>query len=137
MTMKKIVKSLCIVLLLAFVFTASNYVNEVKAATKSEVTYKLKKGTLTISGKGDMPKKMRFERNGKIKKVVIEDGITSISKHSFSFCKNLKTVVIGKDVRKIGKGAFSYTKITSVKIPNKVKVIGAREHLKTARTKKS
>ena len=57
MTMKKIVKSLCIVLLLAFVFTASNHVNEVKAATKSEVTYKLKKGTLTISGKGDMPKK--------------------------------------------------------------------------------
>lgn len=123
--MKKIVKSLCIVLLLAFVFTASNHVNEVKAATKSEVTYKLKKGTLTISGKGDMPKKMTFERNGKIKKVVIEDGITSISKHSFSFCKNLKTVVIGKDVRKIGNGAFSYTKITSVKIPNKVKVIGA------------
>ena len=68
MTMKKIVKSLCIVLLLAFVFTASNHVNEVKAATKSEVTYKLKKGTLTISGKGDMPKKMTFERNGKIKK---------------------------------------------------------------------
>ena len=123
--MKKIVKSLCIVLLLAFVFTASNHVNEVKAATKSEVTYKLKKGTLTISGKGDMPKKMTFERNGKIKKVVIEDGITSISKHSFSFCKNLKTVVIGKDVRKIRNGAFSYTKITSVKIPNKVKVIGA------------
>ena len=123
--MKKIVKSLCIVLLLAFVFTASNHVNEVKAATKSEVTYKLKKGTLTISGKGDMPKKMTFERNGKIKKVVIEDGITSISKHSFSFCKNLKTVVIGKDVRKIGNGAFSYTKITSVKIPNKDKVIGA------------
>ena len=44
--MKKIVKSLCIVLLLAFVFTASNHVSEVKAATKSEVTYKLKKGTL-------------------------------------------------------------------------------------------
>lgn len=39
--------------------------------------------------------------------------------------QNLKTVVIGKDVRKIGNGAFSYTKITSVKIPNKVKVIGA------------
>ena len=71
--MKKIVKSLCIVLLLAFVFTASNHVNEVKAATKSEVTYKLKKGTLTISGKGDMPKKMTFERNGKIKKVPLAD----------------------------------------------------------------
>ena len=32
---------------------------------KSKVVYTLKKGTLTISGKGEMPKKMTFKNNTK------------------------------------------------------------------------
>ena len=35
---------------------------------KSKVVYTLKKGTLTISGKGEMPKKMTFKNNKKVKK---------------------------------------------------------------------
>ena len=76
-----------------------------------------------------MPKKWDLKETEKLK-AVIEDGITS--RAVFSFAKKLKTVVIGKDVRKIGNGAFSYTRITSVKIPNKASA-QVQEHLKTAR----
>lgn len=121
--MKNIFKSLCFGLLLAFTVISVNPVKDVNAATKTKVTYKLDKGTLTVSGKGEMPKKMTFKENKKIKKVVIKNGITSIPKYAFSDCKKLKKVVIGKDVKKIGKYAFSHTKVTSVNIPNKVKKI--------------
>ena len=121
--MKNIFKSLCFGLLLAFTVISVNSVKDVNAATKTKVTYKLDKGILTVSGKGEMPKKMTFKENKKIKKVVIKNGITSIPRYAFSDCKNLKKVVIGKDVKKIGKYAFSHTKVTSVNIPNKVKKI--------------
>lgn len=121
--MKNIFKSLCLGLLLAFTVISVNPIKDVNAATKTKVTYKLDKGTLTVSGKGEMPKKMTFKENKKIKKVVIKNGITSIPKYAFSDCKKLKKVVIGKGVKKIGKYAFSHTKVTSVNIPNKVKKI--------------
>lgn len=100
--MKNIFKSLCFGLLLAFTVISVNPVKDVNAAAKTKVTYKLDKGTLTVSGKGEMPKKMTFKENKKIKKVVIKNGITSIPKYAFSDCKKLKKVVIGKDVRKLG-----------------------------------
>lgn len=66
--MKNIFKSLCFGLLLAFTVISVNSVKDVNAATKTKVTYKLDKGILTVSGKGEMPKKMTFKENKKIKK---------------------------------------------------------------------
>ena len=58
-----------------------------------KVTYKVKGTTLTISGKGEMPKSMVFGKKSKtknIKKVVIKKGVTTISKNAFKNCKKLK-----------------------------------------------
>ena len=60
--MKNIFKSLCFGLLLAFTVISVNPVKDVNAATKTKVTYKLDKGTLTVSGKGEMPKKMALHQ---------------------------------------------------------------------------
>ena len=51
--MKNIFKSLCFGLLLAFTVISVNPIKDVNAATKTKVTYKLDKGTLTVSGKGE------------------------------------------------------------------------------------
>ena len=91
---------------------------------KAKVVYTLKKGTLTISGKGEMPKKMTFKNNKKVKKVVIKNGVTSVSDKAFYKCKNLSKVTIGKSVKKIGIDSFNGTKIKKVTIPKKVKEIG-------------
>ena len=51
-------------LTMAAALTGTSRQQEVQAKTK--VTYKLKKGTLTIKGKGNMPAKMTFKKNKKI-----------------------------------------------------------------------
>lgn len=91
---------------------------------KSKVTYSLKKGVLTIKGKGKMPKSMTFKRNKKIKKVIIKKGVTSISYKAFYKCKNLKEVKIANTVKKIGALSFSETKIKKITIPKSVTTIG-------------
>lgn len=101
-------------------------ITKVEAAEKktSKVTYKLKKGVLTISGKGQMPKSMTFAKNKKIKKVVIKKGVTSIPKNAFTGCKKLKSVKIANTVKSIGENAFKNTALESVVIPKSVKSIG-------------
>ena len=112
------------------------------------------KGTLTISGKGKMEGSPWNEKHkGKINKVLIEDGITSISgeafccfytnersrlasvtipssvtqigKNAFGKCLKLKSITIQNSVKEIGKGAFhSCSALSSVTIPDSVTEIG-------------
>lgn len=105
-------------IIIFFMFLMGIFVFTINVQAKDNVTYTLKDRTLTIQGKGKMPKKMVFKNNKKIKKVVIKNGVTSISSNAFYKCKNLKKVTIGKSVKTIGKKAFAETKITSIKIPN-------------------
>ena len=81
-------------------------------AASDALTWSLdKKGTLTISGKGEMPdysgdtppwEKYRDD----IKAVVIEKGVTHIGAQCFQFCTNLKSVTIPSSVESIGAAAF-------------------------------
>ena len=91
---------------------------------KTKVTYTLKKGTLTIKGKGAMPTKMKFRRNKKIKKVIIKKGVTSVSYEAFALCKNLNSVTIPSTVKTIGIRSFYGTKISKITVPSKTKTIG-------------
>ena len=95
-----------------------------KVEAKTKVTYTLKKGTLTIKGKGAMPAKMKFRRNKKIKKVIIKKGVTSISYEAFALCKNLDSVTIPSTVKTIGIRSFYGTKISKITVPSKTKTIG-------------
>lgn len=95
-----------------------------KVEAKTKVTYTLKKGTLTIKGKGAMPAKMKFRRNKKIKKVIIKKGVTSVSYEAFALCKNLNSETIPSTVKTIGIRSFYGTKISKITVPSKTKTIG-------------
>ena len=83
------------------------------------------KGLLTISGNGDMGSFDSSYSPDKIKKVMIEDGITSIADFAFEGCSNLTSISIPDSVSTFGNGAFRYcSSLTSISIPDSVIALG-------------
>lgn len=86
-------------------------------------------GTLTISGNGAMQDFVSVEdqpwheHGGKIRKVVVGDGVTSIGSCAFWKCGVL-SAEISSSVTTIGNSAFRGSSILSVAIPSSVKTIG-------------
>ncbi len=86
-------------------------------------------GTLTISGEGDM-EDYTYENNSPwdetlIKKVVIENGVTSIGDRAFNACEYLATVTIPDSVVEIGTASFSScNNLTDLTMPESVEIIG-------------
>ena len=78
------------------------------------LTWKLENGTLTISGTGEMadydknPQPWAGQRDN-IKKLVVENGVTTIGNNAFSDCTALKDVDLSKasSLETIGNHAFS------------------------------
>ncbi|MBO7203206.1 MAG: leucine-rich repeat domain-containing protein, partial [Paludibacteraceae bacterium] len=85
-------------------------------------------GTLTISGTGYMEDYEEdsytapwYDFRSSIKKVVIENGVTSIGDYAFYDCTGLTSITIPNSVTSIGSYAFSgCTGLTSIEIPNSV-----------------
>jgi hypothetical protein len=76
--------------------------------TKGAVTATLKKGTLTIKGKGEIKKSYEWKASENlITNVIIKDGITSIPDIAFHSFKKLRSITIPNSVTSIGKSAFS------------------------------
>ena len=98
----------------------------------SNVTWTLDSdGMLTIYGTGGMKawdlnqNNSPFRGNTNIKKVVIEDGVTSISNYAFLECTSLTSITIPDSVTSIGSKAFwNCTSLTSITIPDSVTSIG-------------
>ena len=96
-------------------------------------TYVSSTGTLTISGTGTMEDFTSSSKvpwnaySSSIKKVVINNGVTSIGKYAFYGCTGLTSVTIPNSVTSIGLFAFmGCTALTSVTIPNSVTSIESR-----------
>ena len=95
---------------------------------EDNLTWKLyEDGKLTISGTGAMKDYNADDNlspaynNSKVKKVVIEDGVTSIGERAFSNCSTLISITIPKSVTSIGKTAFyNCSSLTISIIPNSV-----------------
>ena len=90
------------------------------------LSWTLKSGTLTISGKGmidagdswEMPWHESLEA---IKSVVIKSGATGIGNYAFSGCINLTSVTIPSTVTYIGWDAFgNCQKLTTITLPDNV-----------------
>ena len=97
----------------------------VTKSTKQNVKWKLKKGVLTIYGKGKMPNNMTFEYEkykGKIKKVIIKEGVESVCDNAFYFIKSIKEVQFPKSLKQIGENAFEFTNLKKVDLKSKVKI---------------
>ena len=98
----------------------------------AEITWNLSDdGTLTLSGM-DMPDQALdysiypwHSKRNLIKKVVIENGVTSIGGFAFYVCRNLTSIMIPNSVTSIGNAAFmDCSGFTSITIPNSVTSIG-------------
>ena len=90
-------------------------------------------GTLTISGTGPMdnysydePAPWHSQGYGsKVKKVIINEGVTSIGDYAFYGCYGLTSITIPSSVTSIGAWAFYYCfSLTSITIPSSVTNIG-------------
>ncbi len=100
---------------------------------EGNLTWKLDAdGTLTISGTGAMKDYDYYYNNpspaynnSNVKKVVIEDGVTSIGNSAFYNCDGLTSITIPKSVTSIENYAFyNCTGLTSITIPDSVTSIG-------------
>ena len=133
----KTAKTISVLLaLLVLVFTASTTAFVVYAETSEKCGDDLiwtldGYGTLTISGNGDMcdyssyGKAPWYQSKKTIKKVVIENGVTSIGGNAFYECDGILSVTIPQSVRSVGKYAFcGCTALSGVTIPSEVTGIG-------------
>ncbi|MBP5773440.1 MAG: leucine-rich repeat protein [Eubacterium sp.] len=121
--MKKLMKCIMVTLCLAVAVAFAAGVQSTNVQAKKKVTYKLKKGTLTIKGKGNMPKKIKVKKS-KVKKIVIKKGVKNISNNAFKNFKKVTKVTIAKTVKSIGVSAFEGTAIKKLTIPTKATKLG-------------
>ena len=101
---------------------------------EDNLTWKLyEDGTLNISGTGAMKNYNYFEGNqspasqkkDSVKKVVIEDGVTSIGNSAFAGCSSLTSITLSNNITNIGNSAFAgCSSLTSITIPDSVTSIG-------------
>ena len=64
-------------------------------------------------------------KNSNVKKIVIQDGVTSIGDYAFVMCSSLTSITIPDSVTSIGDYAFrGCSSLTNITIPNSVTSIG-------------
>lgn len=109
---------------------ASNVVASGKCG--KNVSYELDaNGKLRIFGKGDMygyedDEEFDFSEDKRIKSVVVENGVTSISDSAFMSCENLESVSLADSVKKIDDDAFMLcTALSKINLPKNLKMIGS------------
>lgn len=104
------------------IFLSENVVGGDCGAEGNNVKWSLdlETGILTVNGSGIMkdyyegsaPWYSQYKES--IKKVIIEDGITTIGEYAFYGLANLTVVSIGKDVKAIDEGAFYETSLNQI-----------------------
>ncbi len=107
--MKKIISLMLVLCVFILIFVAMSIT--VSAATSgtcgANLTWTLDDdGTLTISGTGEMTLSYVPWCDSLVKKIVIEDGVTTIADYAFGDCNNSNSVTIPSSIVSIGDNAF-------------------------------
>lgn len=102
---------------------------DVLAAGKDSIFYSVKKGTLTISGKGAVTSKVRVADPKKIRKIIVKKGITALPVSAFESMKNVQEIEIASSVRKMGDYALPCGKrLKKVTMPGKFQYVRDEEN---------
>ena len=86
-------------------------------------------GTLTVSGSGRMTAYTKdnrppwYDLKDKIKKVVIENGVTYVGSWAFEGCTQLTEAILADSILSIGPSSFKDTGLTGINIPQKTQII--------------
>ncbi len=84
--------------------------------------------TLTVTGTGPMDDAYTAShlpwKSDDIVSVIIEDGVTKVSKSAFENLDTITSVKLGKDVEELGEDCFRCTLISSIILPEGLKKIG-------------
>ena len=141
--MKKLCRLLQILVVLGIALTAV-YASAVTAHAETidegrcgeDLTWTLDdRGTLTISGMGQMwdfaeemnrtPEWTHYSYDGVIKKLVIQDGVTTIGDSAFWGCRSLTSLELPDSLQRIEHGAFYYCEgLTAAELPEGVTYVG-------------
>lgn len=131
-------KRISFALLILFLFT-SIYIEAKKQPLGNGLFWELDNGVLTISGFGDMPDFMwksskgyqspwlKELKKGMVKKVIIDEGVTSISNWAFSpydTYSSITEVSFPSTLKRIGDHAFYKARIKNLSLNDGVEVIG-------------
>lgn len=126
--MKKRIASLLLAVLMTVTLLPTTVWAETTTGTCGDtLTWTLTDGVLTISGTGEMGDYAFYWSSDKssYKKVVIQDGVTSVGDWAFAGCSEITEVQIANTVTSIGEYAFSSCKkLEKIVIPEKVRTIG-------------
>lgn len=129
--------SIVVILTCAFGFSSTAFAKTVEGECGDNATYVYDSSTktLTISGTGAIgdytrsPRPWDEENDVKIEKLVIKEGITSVSDYLF-YNEGLKSVKFPSTLTSIGKYSFALNNsLKNVKLPSKLKTIGDKAFL--------
>ncbi len=120
---------LCIALLLCSL-SLTAFAAEYEGECGENMRWSLADGTLEITGSGAMTEYAHYDNlpwvdyRENITKVVIADGVTSVSSYAFASCTNLKEAVLPPSLTELSLGMFSDCGFESFDIPDTVEKIG-------------
>ena len=106
---------------------------DVTGTCGDDITWELQSdGTLVISGTGPMPEStdpnflnLWTERKNEIKKVIIQEGVTSIARGAFFDSQKLESVRLPDSIKTIDELAFgACTNLTDINIPDGLENLG-------------
>ena len=104
--------------------TARRARSQARAAASAAVRLYLSRGAMNNYKSTDYTAPWR-EFKDEIKKVVIEDGVTSVGEYAFADCTNLEEAVLSDTVTLIGARSFSEcTSLKGIDIPDGVEDVG-------------
>lgn len=127
---KRIIAVILSVMLLLCSLPIVSFAAEYEGECGENMRWSFSDGVLEITGSGAMTEYESYtdspwyEYRESVTKVVVADGVTSVSAYAFASCRNLKEAVLPPSLTELSMGMFSDCGFESFDIPDTVERIG-------------